>query len=404
MKSWPHHTRKRETRPRRSRAWLGVVAAVVALSAAVGQCAVAETQGLKAGLAEVKSLEQQGQYDRAVQRNRELLRQFPHSVEIRQGLAQDLAKIGRCEEASSVGSADSAAGKIRGDQETVIGTCFFRRNDLSAALMHLKQAVKAVPDNKSAAIFLARVYASAGHVEEGITTLKAFEARRGEDPDVLYWTGTFYDLLAEQAYQEMAKSHPGSYLVLETEGDQFLQQQRYDEALNAYSKALRAAPNASGLHFDLGNTYWRMAKLDAARRELEAELQLNPDNAQANYELGDIEVKQGEVERGMSLLKKALALDPTLVEAHRSLGRAFLADRQYAEAIREFSIIAQAEPSDHTIHALLASVYQRMGRTEEAEEETRKYNELVRQHMSDLERKEEQQDQDAKAATPTPKN
>ncbi len=404
MNGWPYQTRKQETRPRRSRAWVGLVAAVVAQSAAVGQCAVSEAQNLKAGLAEVRSLELQGQYDQAIQRNRELLRQFPHSAEIRQGLAQDLAKLGHCEEAASVGSAGSAAGKIRGDQETVIGTCYFRRKDLSAALMHLKQAVKAVPDNKSAAIFLARVYASAGQTQEGISTLRAFQARRGDDPDLLYWIGTFYDQLAEQTYQAMAKSHPGSYLVLETEGDQLLQQQKYDQALRAYSKALSVAPNAAGLHFDLGNAYWRMAKLDQARRELEAELQLNPDNAQANYELGDIEVKQGEVERGMPLLKKALALDPTLVEAHRSLGRAFLAGRRYAEAIPEFSIVAQAEPSDHTIHALLASAYQRMGRTQEAEEETRKYNELMKEHMSDLERKEAQQDQDAKAATPTPKN
>jgi tetratricopeptide (TPR) repeat protein len=404
VNGWPHQTREQETRRRGSLARLGVIAAVVALSAAVGQCAVAEAQILKAGLEEVRSLEQQGQYDRAIQRNRELLRQFPHSAVIRQGLTQDLAKIGRCEEAASVGSASSAAGQIPGDQETVIGICYFRKNDLSNALMHLKQAVKVAPNNKSAAIFLARVYASAGQVEEGIRTLEAFQTRRGEDPDVLYWTGTFYDQLAEQTYQAMAKSHPGSYLVLETQGDQFLQQQKYDDALNAYVKALSAAPNASGLHFDLGNTYWRMAKLDQARRELEAELQLNPGNAQANYELGDIEVKQGEVERGMPLLKKALALDPTLVGAHRSLGRAFLADRQYAEAVREFFIVAEAEPSDHTIHALIASVYQRMGRTQEAEEENRKYNELVKQHMSDLERKEARQDQDASAATPTPKN
>lgn len=404
MNGWPHQRRKQETRRGRSLAWLGVVAAVLALAVAVGRCAGAEAQSLKVGLAEVRSLEQQGQYDRAIQRNRELLRQFPDSAEIRQGLAQDLAKIGRCEEAASVGSASPAAGQIRGDQETVIGSCYFRKNDLSAALMHLKQAVRVAPDNKSAAIFLARVYASAGQVEEGIRTLRAFQARRGDDPDLLYWIGTFYDQLAEQTYQAMAKLHPGSYLVLETQGDQFLQQQKYDDALKAYAKALSAAPNASGLHFDLGNTYWLMAKLDQARRELEAELQLNPDNAQANYELGDIEVKQGEVERGMPLLKKALALDPTLVEAHRSLGRGFLADRQYAEAVREFFIVAQAEPSDHTIHALLASVYQRMGRTQEAEEENRKYNELVKQHMSDLERKEAQQDQDAKVATPTPKN
>ena len=309
-----------------------------------------------------------------------------------------------CEQAGGPPSGGPVVGQALSKRETLIGACYFRRHDLGPAIEHLKKAVAEAPGDRDATIFLGRAYASTGAPEEGISILRNFQSGQGDDPDVLYWIGTFYDQLAERTYQMMAKSHPDSYLVLETQGDQFLQRQKYGEALRAYQKALRAAPDEPGLHFDVGSTYWRMAKLDQAAPELEAELKANPNHAQANYELGDIAVKQGDVARGLTLLRKALALDPSLVEAHKSLGRGLLAERHYADAISEFSIVAKAQPADHTIHALLANAYQRMGLTKEAEAETRKYNELVKQQMSDLARKEAAQNQDATAAPSAPEN
>ena len=382
----------------------GVMAAAAILAAISAEPVWSQGRSLEEGLAEARTFEKEGQYDQAIRRYRELRQQFPDSAEIRRRLAEDLAKTGRCEEVTALESGSPAAGRTSSKQEALLGACYFRGNDVQKAVVHLKIAVEQSPDDKQANIFLGRAYASNGQLEEAVRTLKAFQARRGEDPDVLYWIGTFYDELAEKTYQTMAKSYPTSYLVLETQGDQFLQQQKYDEALDAYQRALSAAPAEPGLHFDLGNTYWRMAKLDQARPELEAELKSNPGHAQANYELGDIAVKQGETEKGVVLLKKALALDPSLIEAHRSLGRAFLSERLYPEAAHEFSLVAEAEPSDHTIHALLATAYQRMGRAQEAEVETQKYNELVKQQMSDLERKESEQNRNAKSAPATPPN
>jgi tetratricopeptide (TPR) repeat protein len=383
---------------------LGMMAAAATLAVLSAQPAWTQGRSLEEGLSEARTLEQEGKYDEAIRRYRELRQKFPDSREIRRGLAEDLAKTGRCEEVAALESGGPAGGRTSNNQETLVGSCYFRRNDVQTAVVHLKKAVEQSPDDKQATIFLGRAYASDGQLDEAIRTLKAFQARRGEDPDVLYWIGTFYDELAERTYQTMATSYPSSYLVLQTQGDQFLQQQKYDEALEAYQRALNAAPAEPGLHFDLGNTYWHMAKLDRARPELEAELKSNPGHAQANFELGDIAVKQGETEKGVALLKKALALDPSLIEAHRSLGRAFLSERLYPEAAQEFSLVVEAEPSDHTIHALLATVYQRMGRAQEAEAETQKYNELVKEQMNDLERKESEQNRQAKSTSETPRN
>jgi tetratricopeptide (TPR) repeat protein len=390
-------------RQRPRAAGFGILSAAATLAAVTAQAAWSQAWSLEKDLAEVRTFEKKGQYDEAIRRYHELRQKFPDSAEIRRGLAEDLAKTGRCEEVAALESGP-AGGRTPNKQETLVGACYFRRNDVQTAVAHLKKAVEESPNDKQATIFLGRAYASDGQLDEAIRTLKAFQARRGEDPDVLYWIGSFYDELAERTYQTMAKSYPRSYLVLETQGVQFLQQQKYDEALEAYQRALSAAPGEPGLHFDLGNTYWHMAKVDRARPELEAELKSNPGHAQANFELGDIAVKRGETEKGVVLLKKALGLDPSLIEAHRSLGRALLSERLYADAAREFSLVVKAEPSDHTIHALLATVYQRMGRAQEAEVETQKYNELVKEQMNDLEQKESEQNRNAKSAPATPPN
>jgi len=113
------------------------------------------------------------------------------------------------------------------------------------------------------------------------------------------------------------------------------------------------------------------------------------------FELGDIEVKQGHAEEGVSLLQRAVALNPSLTEAHRSLGRAFLAEQRYSDALRELSIVVEAEPSDHTVHAMLAGLYQRMGDGRKASEESQRSNELIKQQMTDLQRKEAEQNQAA---------
>jgi tetratricopeptide (TPR) repeat protein len=401
MSMWAYNDRAecKATRRRHCVSRAGVVLAAVGLATGAARNASAESR--QADLEQVKTLERNGQYEQAIRRYRELFRQYPDSPEIRLGLATDLARSGQCEEVDSPRSRNPAASLARAGREAVAGICYFRRGDFAAARLHLERADGLGPGDKETIVFLARAYAASSEAGKGVRILKGFQSSHGDDPDVLYWIGTLYDQLAEQTYDAMARSYPDSYLVLETRGDQFLQQQKYDDALKSYEKALQAAPDAPGLHFDLGNTYWRMAKLDQAAAELATELKMNPNHARANYELGDIAVKQGNVQRGLPLLKKALALDPSLVEAHKSLGRAFLAQEEYALAADEFSIVAKEEPSDHTIHALLASVYHRMGRTQDAEEESRKYNQLMKQQMSDLQ-EARGQNGEAKSSAPAP--
>lgn len=287
---------------------------------------------------------------------------------------------GLCNQVAAAAHANPSAAALM-----KIADCDLQTGDAAHAVDGFQQAVRQTPGNKQARIGLARALAAEGQNQEAIATLKQWLASHPGDEDALYWIGHLYQQFANQTFRQMAAKHPGSYQVYETEGNQYRAKQQYPQALAAYQKALALAPpETPGLHFRLGDVYWRNLRFDEAQKELEQELMLNPDHSKANYELGDIEAKLGHPKEAISHLQKALALDPGLVEARRSLGRAYLEEKKYPLALGEFLQVAKAEPQDHTIHAQLAAVYRDMGHLTKAKHEAQLSQQLENQTIQTI--------------------
>jgi tetratricopeptide (TPR) repeat protein len=260
--------------------------------------------------------------------------------------------------------------------------CAFGLNDFPTAIQLLAKAAQLNPRDEEMQILLARAYAGVGRHERAIETLKAWTKAHGDDVDALYWTGKFYDELASQAFQQMAEKYPQNYLVYETEGNQLTIKQQFPQALALYEKALALAPkNTPGLHFHVGDIYWRTLRYPKAENELQQELRINPYHAEANYELGAIYAKEGDPEKAVALLNKAIALDPSLIAAHRSLGQAYLDMRQYNLALAQFLVVAEANPSDYTIRNMLATTYRMLGRLADARREAAESQKLYAQYI-----------------------
>ncbi|MGH9377946.1 MAG: tetratricopeptide repeat protein [Terriglobia bacterium] len=294
--------------------------------------------------------------------------------------AEDAAQRGNCGEAENAVANLRAPSPEKAKALVLVGVCNFRIKNFSAAIPLLERAAKLAPHDEQLRIFLARAYSGAGRNQDAIETLRAWMKDHGEDADALYWTGNFYQDLASQTFGQMAAKHPNSYQVYEAEGSQFLTKQQFPQALEAYKKAMALAPaDTPGLHFHLGDVYWRELRYDDAKRELQEELRLNPNHAQANYELGAIYAKERNPQQAVPYLQKAIALDPALIEAHRSLGNAYLEEKNYPAALAELLRVEKVEPSDHTIHAMLATTYRLMGRLEDAQREAKESEQLERQ-------------------------
>ncbi|HTV54500.1 MAG TPA: tetratricopeptide repeat protein [Terriglobia bacterium] len=260
--------------------------------------------------------------------------------------------------------------------------CAFRLNDFPTAIPLLAKAATLNPQDEGMRILLARAYAGVGRRERAIETLNAWTKAQGQDVDALYWTGKFYDELANQAFQQMAEKYPHNYLVYETEGNQLTLKEQFPQALASYEKALALAPkDTPGLHFHVGDIYWRTLRYPQAENELQQELRINPYHAEANYELGAIYAKEGSPQKAVALLDKAVALDPSLIAAHRSLGQAYLDERHYKLALAEFLVVAKAKPSDYTIRNMLATTYRMLGRVADARREAAESQKLYTEYI-----------------------
>ena len=355
---------------------LRVVLNTSALFAGALLAAVLQLYGDDLGLARAKSAEADRRFEEATQQYQAILKRTPRLVEARLGLGRSLVNLARCEEADKVLQGVAAPTPLRAEAETIAGNCYFLTHDLPPAISHLQEATRLDPKAKRSWILLSGCYAEAGDPLQAVETLKRWLARNGDDADVLFWLGKFYEEAAETTFEKMAKSHPNSYLIYLTEAEQYIDYKDYKRALEALDRAQALDPNGPGLHYSRGDIYWLQRSLDKAQAELEKELSVNPFHAHANWLLGDIYVSFREPEKGIPYLRRAVALNPTLMDAHRALGRALVMEDKVQEALGEFQIVAKANPNDDTIHGLLSNAYRRLGNIEKAKEEAEVFEKL----------------------------
>lgn len=76
---------------------------------------------------------------------------------------------------------------------------------------------------------------------------------------------------------------------------------RPDEAEALLKQAIERSPATAGLHYNLGNLYWRTARLDAAAACYETALRLDPTAEQAALNLGNVRLAQGRFAEGWPL-------------------------------------------------------------------------------------------------------
>ena len=325
---------------------------------------------------EAMAAEARGEYRQAAQEYRRVLDASPLSSVARKGLARSLVRLGRYPEAVEELTLLTAA--TSGDSETdlLLGICRFYLRDFEKAVLRLETAAQKGAGEKEAFIFLARSYAGTDRIPKAIRTLKSWLEENGEDANVLYWIGQFYEELSSRTLERLVETDPDHFRVHQLLGDSYALKQDYEKALEEYSKALRAFPEAPDLRFARGNVYWQTNRYDEALEDLQTELKTNPYHARAHYEIGDILVRRRQAAAAIPHLEKALALNPQLVVARRPLGQALAMQKEYERALQEFSLVAEADPEDDAIHALLANAYRALGNLEQAKKELEIYREL----------------------------
>ncbi len=136
--------------------------------------------------------------------------------------------------------------------------------------------------------------------------------------------------------------------------NQAFAEERYRDAADLYAIALADLPDAPELHFNQGNTYFKLGDLAQATAEYmrALETESRPLAAQVYYNLGNVHYRRAiyamrtfrdavaPIREAMQSYRDALALDPDLVDAMYNLE---LADRLFDELSKQ-RVEQQASP------------------------------------------------------------
>jgi tetratricopeptide (TPR) repeat protein len=196
---------------------------------------------------------------------------------------------------------------------------YFDARDFAKAIEACKKAMVAEPKNQKANFYLAMSYDQSEQWENAVKA----------------WNN----------YIPLVNSGPNEFILL---GDAHRYLKHYNEALNAYQKALDLKPDAkkaSGVYYWIGTIYNDTKQYDKAIDSLLTSISLDPNYRHSRLALGRAYLLTGRPPEGIASLKEAIRIKPDFAEAHYYLGLCYLIVEKKEKAMEEYKVLQTVDKS-----------------------------------------------------------
>lgn len=141
------------------------------------------------------------------------------------------------------------------------------------------------------------------------------------------------------------------------------------ESLQAYGEAKKLHAGYSAIYEGMGRVYGQMGELEKAVQSFEQAIQLEKGTApEYSLELALLYMTEGYTRKAIETLQQAKEKSPEHIEIYLALGDAYLANEQYAAAVREYRDVLEASPDLEIARAQLAKALRAEGRNKEADQ------------------------------------
>ncbi len=158
--------------------------------------------------------------------------------------------------------------------------------------------------------------------------------------------------------------------VLARTGTAAIDDRRFGDALEAFTRAAALLPGDAGLYFGAGVAAFMLGQNDVAQARFERALALNPDHLSAALWLGDLHYRAGRLHEAISIYEAARLRAPAARELQEPLAnwrREQELQRRFQEIRTDHFIAlfesASDEPLARDVAARLEAAYSRVGRT-----------------------------------------
>jgi protein O-GlcNAc transferase len=142
---------------------------------------------------------------------------------------------------------------------------------------------------------------------------------------------------------------PGEAEMLSNRGAMLAREGRYEEAAQAFGRAIRLAPDFAVAYFNLGLAESRLGDLESARRTLETAVRIKPDYGAAWLQLGRTLLNLERVEESLQAFQMALGLNPRDPDALYWLGVVSWRMRNWASATAHWESLLRQHPAHGSV-------------------------------------------------------
>ncbi len=223
---------------------------------------------------------------------------------------------------------------------------------------------------------LVGLYNQDSDLDAAASVISALRKADPENPEVLYAAYRTYADLSGLSMLELSMVAPDSAQMHQLLAHEETREGNTNGAIGQYRKAIAIDPRLPGVQFELAellDTSQDPAIRKEAVEEYRAAIEVNPQDEKALCRLGEIAIQQGDLKQAYADFSKAVALQPGDADAKLWLAKALIEMNQPDKALPLLEASVQLEPTDATAHYRLATLYKRVGRTEDAKRELELY-------------------------------
>ena len=265
--------------------------------------------------------------------------------------------------------------KIQG----LLGMAEMRTLDFDDARKDMETAFPAIQDARfqtQLGLELVGLDTQSGDLEKAAEVLVQLRKAAPDNPEVLYAGYRTYSDLAGESMLALSLAEPDSAQMHQLLAHKDIRQGNTIPAIAQYRKAIAINPHLPGVHFELAELL-RNSTDETLKKEAEEEyhaaLLANPQDEKSILRLAEIDAEKGNIAQSYKGYTKAVELQPADAEAKLGLAKTLIAMNQSDKALALLEETVKLEPTNATAHYRLATLYRKMGRTDDAKREVELY-------------------------------
>lgn len=141
------------------------------------------------------------------------------------------------------------------------------------------------------------------------------------------------------------------------QGNHLLDTQRFQDAIQAYDKAIALKPESPATWINRGNALISLQQYEAALASYNKAIALKPDKDEAWYNRGNVLTSLAQYEAALESYDKAIAIKPDKHEAWINRGIVLTKMQKYQSALASYNQAIVIQPNKHQIYYNKACTY-----------------------------------------------